>query len=110
MEKSDFAARLLTWYAANARSLPWRGTSDPYAVLVSEFMLQQTRVETVIPYYERWMRLFPDIETLAGAPLDAVLKAWFEISFALQVIIPAWGRIRIAGWIFGILIRSNYCG
>jgi A/G-specific adenine glycosylase len=81
MEKSDFAARLLTWYAANARSLPWRGTSDPYAVLVSEFMLQQTRVETVIPYYERWMRLFPDIETLAGAPLDAVLKAWEGLGY-----------------------------
>lgn len=81
MEKSDFAARLLTWYAANARALPWRGTSDPYAVLVSEFMLQQTRVETVIPYYERWMRLFPDIETLAGAPLDGVLKAWEGLGY-----------------------------
>jgi A/G-specific adenine glycosylase len=81
MEKSDFAARLLTWYVANARSLPWRGIDDPYAVLVSEFMLQQTRVETVIPYYERWMRLFPDIETLAGAPLDAVLKAWEGLGY-----------------------------
>ena len=58
---------LLRWYDANRRDLPWRHTSDPYAIWISETMLQQTRVETVIPYYERFLERFPDIETLATA-------------------------------------------
>ena len=81
MEQADFAGRLLTWYAAHARVLPWRGTADPYAVLVSEFMLQQTRVETVIPYYQRWMEQFPTVQALAAAPLDAVLKTWEGLGY-----------------------------
>ena len=52
---------LLKWYRANRRDLPWRQTSDPYAIWVSETMLQQTRVETVIPYYERFLERFPDV-------------------------------------------------
>ncbi len=67
--------RLLTWYRANRRDLPWRRTRDPYAIWISEAMLQQTRVETVIPYYTRFLERFPDVASLAGAGADEVLGA-----------------------------------
>lgn len=76
-----FATRLLGWYASHARSQPWRGISDPYAVWVSEIMLQQTRVETVISYFEKWMRLFPDIHALANASERDVLNAWEGLGY-----------------------------
>ncbi len=81
MSSADPAGRLLDWYKANGRALPWRGVKDPYAVLVSEYMAQQTRVETVIPYYLRWMQQFPTVRALAAAPLDAVLKAWEGLGY-----------------------------
>ena len=65
--------KLLGWYDEAARDLPWRHTRDPYAVWVSEVMLQQTRVETVIPYYERFLESFPTPRALAEAEEDAVL-------------------------------------
>ena len=68
------ARKLAQWYGRNARDLPWRKTRDPYAIWISEIMLQQTQVKTVIPYFERWMRIFPTIEAFAGAPLEIVLK------------------------------------
>lgn len=77
----SLAERLLTWYSHNARPLPWRGNGDPYAVWVSEIMLQQTRVETVIPYYQRWMELFPNVQTLARAPLQQVLSTWEGLGY-----------------------------
>lgn len=67
---------ILSWYGKNARDLPWRRTRDPYAVWVSEVMLQQTRVETVVDYYGRFLTRFPTIESLARATLQRVLKAW----------------------------------
>ena len=67
---------LLHWYRRRRRDLPWRVTGDPYRIWVSEILLQQTQVETVRPYYERFLRRFPTVESLAAAPLDAVLKAW----------------------------------
>lgn len=67
---------LLDWYAVQGRILPWRQTKDPYAIWVSEIMLQQTQVKTVIPYYERWLAQFPTITALAGADQQQVLKAW----------------------------------
>lgn len=70
------ADRLLSWYRAHARQLPWRRTRDPYAIWVAEIMLQQTRVEAVLPYYRAFMRRFPSMEALAQAPLDAVLRVW----------------------------------
>jgi A/G-specific adenine glycosylase len=73
--------RLLDWYDAERRPLPWRDVADPYKVWVSEIMLQQTRVETVRPYYERWLTRFPDVETLAQAPLDDVLRAWSGLGY-----------------------------
>ena len=79
--KDELARLLLNWYRQNARSLPWRGHSDPYAIWVSEIMLQQTRVDTVLPYYLRWMRDFPDISTLANASEHAVLLAWEGLGY-----------------------------
>lgn len=77
----SFPERLLNWYAQNARRLPWREQPDPYRVWVSEVMLQQTRVETVIPYYERWMARFPTLRSLAGAPEQVVLSAWEGLGY-----------------------------
>jgi len=78
---SQFTDRLLNWYAKNARQLPWRGTQDPYAIWVSEIMLQQTRVDTVTPYYKRWMEFFPTVQALAGASLQAVLVVWEGLGY-----------------------------
>jgi A/G-specific adenine glycosylase len=76
-----FRRSLLSWYRRTARDLPWRRTSDPYAILVSEFMLQQTRVATVIPYYNEWLRRFPDFATLAAASENDVLHAWQGLGY-----------------------------
>jgi A/G-specific adenine glycosylase len=69
---NSFQDALLDWYAAEGRDLPWRHTADPYAILVSEIMLQQTQVRTVLPYYTRFLERFPDLRSLAAAPLDEV--------------------------------------
>lgn len=79
--QSAFSGPLAGWYLANRRKLPWRGSRDPYAILVSEVMLQQTQVRTVIPYYERWMGRFPTIEVLAAAEEGEVLKAWEGLGY-----------------------------
>jgi len=72
---------LLAWYRREARDLPWRRTRDPYAIWVSEIMLQQTQVETVGPYYRRFMERFGTVQALAGARLDSVLKAWEGLGY-----------------------------
>ena len=72
---------LLAWYRANKREMPWRGSRDPYAVWLSETMLQQTRVETVRGYYARFLARFPTVEALAAAPPDAVLKLWEGLGY-----------------------------
>jgi A/G-specific adenine glycosylase len=78
---SPVSSRLLEWYERSARSMPWRGHPDPYAVWVSEIMLQQTRVETVIPYFERWMARFPRLSDLAAAEEQDVLKLWEGLGY-----------------------------
>lgn len=87
-EKTDLSplgtrccSRLLAWYAMHRRTLPWRTTTDPYAIWLSEIMLQQTQVDTVIPYYHRFLERFPTIEKLASAPLEEVLKAWENLGY-----------------------------
>src|SRR5690606_7561756 len=75
------AADLLAWYRESRRELPWRRTRDPYAIWVSEIMLQQTRVAVVVPYWERWMQRFPTAAALAAAPLDEVLSAWSGLGY-----------------------------
>lgn len=77
----DFPLLLLKWYDQNARSLPWRGLSDPYAIWVSEIMLQQTRVETVIPYFQNWLEKFPTLQSLAVASEQDVLKTWEGLGY-----------------------------
>ncbi|MBI9051707.1 MAG: A/G-specific adenine glycosylase [Anaerolineaceae bacterium] len=72
---------LLSWYQKNARQLPWRAIASPYRTFVSEIMLQQTRVETVLPYFERWMQTFPDINALASADEQLVLKMWEGLGY-----------------------------
>ena len=76
-----FSQLLLAWYRKNARILPWRETSDPYAIWISEIMLQQTRVDTVIPYYHKWLEEFPTVEDLATADEDRVLKVWEGLGY-----------------------------
>jgi A/G-specific adenine glycosylase len=77
----SFRRSLLDWYRKHGRDLPWRRTQDPYAILVSEFMLQQTQVATVIPYYHDWLRRFPDFAALAAASEHEVLHAWQGLGY-----------------------------
>lgn len=79
--RTAFRRALLTWYRATARDLPWRRTRDPYAIWLSESMLQQTRVETVVAYYERFLAAFPTVAALARAPLERVLKLWEGLGY-----------------------------
>src|SRR5580765_1307213 len=72
---------LLTWYAANARDLPWRRTHDPYAILVSEVMLQQTQVSRVLPRYGEWLERWPTVEALAAASPADVIRAWQGLGY-----------------------------
>jgi len=81
MPSPSFASRLLRWYSRHGRKLPFRGPRDPYRVWVSEIMLQQTRVETVIPYYRRWMKQFPTVKALASARQTEVLKLWEGLGY-----------------------------
>ena len=71
-----FASRLLKWYRENRRELPWRKNSDPYRVWVSEIMLQQTQVKTVVPYFEEFLRTYPSIKAVADAQENEILSAW----------------------------------
>lgn len=73
--------RLLAWYRQNARNLPWRRTRDPYAIWISEVMLQQTQVKTVIPFWERWMRELPTVWSLARARTEKILKLWEGLGY-----------------------------
>ena len=78
---SDLQQTLLDWYLSQGRDLPWRRSQDPYAIWVSEIMLQQTQVKTVIPYYQRWLAQFPTVEALAAADQQQVLKAWEGLGY-----------------------------
>ncbi|MFS0786031.1 A/G-specific adenine glycosylase [Shouchella sp. 1P09AA] len=80
-----FQTNLVGWYNEHKRDLPWRTSQDPYRVWVSEVMLQQTRVDTVIPYYERFMRLFPAMEDLAYASEEEILKVWEGLGYYSRV-------------------------
>ncbi|MCP3978746.1 MAG: A/G-specific adenine glycosylase [bacterium] len=80
-DASTLRDRLLRWYRENRRDLPWRGTGDPYAIWVSEVMLQQTRVETVLPFYRRFLERFPDVAALARASDDEVLSLWSGLGY-----------------------------
>ena len=81
----SFRQKLLAWYDENKRDLPWRRSKNPYHIWVSEIMLQQTRVDTVIPYYERFLDWFPTVESLANAPGERLLKAWEGLGYYSRV-------------------------
>ncbi|MFH1916965.1 MAG: Fe-S cluster assembly protein HesB [Nanoarchaeota archaeon] len=77
----EFQKKILTYYQKNGRNLPWRKTSDRYAILISEVMLQQTQVDRVIPKYLAWLEVFPTVEALAGASLADVLRMWSGLGY-----------------------------
>ena len=81
----SFRQKLLAWYDENKRDLPWRRSKNPYHIWVSEIMLQQTRVDTVIPYYERFLEWFPTVESLANSPEERLLKAWEGLGYYSRV-------------------------
>ena len=93
---ASFREKLLAWYDAHKRDLPWRRTQDPYKIWISEIMLQQTRVDTVIPYYERFLDWFPTIEDLANAQEEKLLKRRFLTGFGAVSL--------LATFLFGFLV------
>lgn len=78
---ATFRSHLLAWWEQNHRDLPWRHTRDPYRILISEVMLQQTQVDRVIPYYHEWLETFPTVNTLAAAPLAEVIRRWKGLGY-----------------------------
>jgi A/G-specific adenine glycosylase len=93
-------AALLAWFEECGRDLPWRRTRDPYAILVSEVMLQQTQVERVIPRYEAWLSRWPTVEALAEAPLADAIRAWQGLGYNRRAVNlhRAAQRIAASGW------------
>ncbi|MCD6525658.1 MAG: A/G-specific adenine glycosylase [Desulfuromonas sp.] len=81
IDAAEFSTTLLAWYHGHGRSLPWRTSRDPYRIWLSEVMLQQTGVQTVIPYYETFLRNFPNVEVLASAPIDEVIALWAGLGY-----------------------------
>src|SRR5216684_6193492 len=77
---------LLQWYMAEQRDLPWRATNDPYAILVSEIMLQQTQVDRVLPKYKQFLEAFPTLEALAEAPTSRVISVWAPLGYNTRAV------------------------
>jgi len=83
-DRRGFRARLLTWYRRHGRDLPWRKTADPYHILVSEIMLQQTQVDRVLPKYAEWLQKYPSLAALAAAPEQEVAAAWYPLGYNIR--------------------------
>jgi A/G-specific adenine glycosylase len=83
-ERQWFRRRLLGWYDQHGRDLPWRRTSDPYHILVSEIMLQQTQVDRVLPKYAEWLERYPSLDALAVAPEADVVRAWYPLGYNIR--------------------------
>jgi A/G-specific adenine glycosylase len=83
-ERRRFRQRLLAWYRRHGRDLPWRKTDDPYHILVSEIMLQQTQVDRVLPKYAEWLDKYPSLHALADAPEHEVTKAWYPLGYNIR--------------------------
>jgi A/G-specific adenine glycosylase len=83
-ERRQFRRALLRWYQRHGRDLPWRRTADPYHILVSEIMLQQTQVDRVVPKYEEWLRKYPTLEALAVAPELDVARTWYPLGYNIR--------------------------
>jgi len=82
--RRTFRRRLLSWYRKNGRNLPWRSTSDPYHILISEVMLQQTQVDRVLPKYHEWLEKYPSFEALASAPEREVYQTWRPLGYNIR--------------------------
>lgn len=91
---------LLAWFSENGRDLPWRNTRDPYAILVSEVMSQQTQVERVVPRWERWLERWPTVEALASAPAADVIREWQGLGYNRRALLlhRAARRVALHGW------------
>src|SRR5438876_12353243 len=91
---------LLAWFREHGRDLPWRRTRDPYAILVSEVMAQQTQVERVVPRWERWLERWPTVEALAAAPAAAVIREWQGLGYNRRALSlhRAAQRVAADGW------------
>src|SRR5918999_2958138 len=83
-ERRRFRTRLLAWYRAHGRDLPWRKTDDPYHILVSEIMLQQTQVDRVLPKYHEWLAKYPSLHALADAPEADVRATWYPLGYNVR--------------------------
>jgi A/G-specific adenine glycosylase len=83
-DRRRFRARLLAWYRRHGRDLPWRKTDDPYHILVSEIMLQQTQVDRVLPKYAEWLEKYPSLAALAAAPEQEVAAAWYPLGYNIR--------------------------
>jgi A/G-specific adenine glycosylase len=82
--RQGFRRRLLAWYRRHGRALPWRETRDPYRILVSEIMLQQTQVDRVLPKYLEWLEKYPSFHALAAAPVDDVTRTWYPLGYNIR--------------------------
>jgi A/G-specific adenine glycosylase len=82
--RQRFRRQLLAWYRRHGRALPWRTTDDPYHILVSEVMLQQTQVDRVLPKYHEWLARYPSLEALASAPDEEVVKTWYPLGYNIR--------------------------
>src|SRR5262245_31491111 len=83
-QRQRFRRNLLAWYRRNGRDLPWRKTDDPYHILVSEIMLQQTQVDRVLPKYHEWLGKYPSLDVLAEAPPDEVSETWYPLGYNIR--------------------------
>jgi A/G-specific adenine glycosylase len=83
-DRRRFRRHLLTWYRQHGRDLPWRRTDDPYHILVSEIMLQQTQVDRVLPKYREWLDKYPSLEALAGAAEEDVVRTWYPLGYNVR--------------------------
>ena len=84
LARQRFRRQLLTWYRKHGRDLPWRQTDNPYHILVSEIMLQQTQVDRVLPKYHEWLAKYPSFEALAAAPPEDVAKTWYPLGYNIR--------------------------
>jgi A/G-specific adenine glycosylase len=82
--RQAFRRRLLAWYDRNGRDLPWRRAANPYQILVSEIMLQQTQVDRVLPKYHEWLKRFPSLEALAATPVEEAVEAWYPLGYNIR--------------------------
>jgi A/G-specific adenine glycosylase len=100
LSEGELVAAVRDWYAAHGRDLPWRRTRDPYAILVSEVMLQQTQVERVVPRYLAWLERWPTAEALAAAPLADVIAAWSGLGYNRRAVSLHRAAVAVAhdGW------------